>query len=106
MLWVVFALAPRFSRPRAVRRTEGSVEWRVGHDDGSASTYSMVFADGRCVTHRGARAAPDLTLALSAEDFRAIALDGAEPVALVFAARLRLNGDVTLGMRLGRCFRR
>lgn len=106
MLRLVFALAPRFARPRALRRTEGSVEWRIAHADGRATTHSMVFSDGTCVTHRGARAEPDLTLALSAADFRRIALDGADAVALVFAGRLRINGDITLGLRVGRCFRR
>lgn len=106
MFAIVFRLAPRFTRPRAVARTEGAVEWRIAHADGTASTYAMVFLDGLCRTHRGARAEPDLTLALSAADFRAVALDGADPVALVFAGRLRVNGDIMLGLRVGRCFPR
>lgn len=89
-----------------MRRTEGSVEWRIAHADGRASTKAMVFGEGACTTHRGARAEPDLTLSLSAADFCAVALDGADPVALVFAGRLRVNGELTLGMRVGRCFRR
>ncbi len=106
VLAIIFRLAPRFTRARAVSRTEGSVEWRIAHADGTASTYAMVFADDRCRTHRGARAEPDLTLTLSAADFRAVALDGAAAVALVFAGRMRVNGDIMLGVRVGRCFRR
>ena len=66
----------------------------------------MLFEGGACTTHRGARAEPDLTLSLSASDFYALALDGADATALVFAGRLRVNGDLMFGLRVGRCFSR
>lgn len=103
-LSLVFALAPRYARPRATRRMRGSVEWRISHPDGTASLYTMTFGDGRCRTSRAVAAEPDLTLRLSVADFFALALGGADPVSLVLAGRLRLLGDLELAFRLGRCF--
>lgn len=105
-LALVFALAPRYARSRAVHRMRGSVEWRVCHRDGAASLYTMTFADGRCRTSRAVVAEPDLTLTLGVPDFFALALGGADPLSLVFSGRLRVLGDLELAFRLGRCFRR
>lgn len=105
-LRIVFRAAPRFARPRAVARTHGTVEWRIAHADGTASLFTMAFADGTCTTSRAVAADPDLTLRVPAADFLALALDGENPVALVFKGRLRLQGDLDLAMRMGRCFGR
>lgn len=104
--WVVFATAPRFTRPRALQRMCGTVEWRLTRPDGTASLYTMSFRNGRCTASRRVTADPDLTLKISTQDFLALALADAEPVSLAAhrppARRGRPRSGLPAGPRLSR----
>ena len=101
----LFACAPLVTNRRAARRRNGSVEFRVKEPGGRASMHTLVFTDGRCRAVRGVVAAPDLMLELAIADLLRLAAGEIDGMSLVFAGRLRVNGDLDLAFRLPRMLR-
>jgi hypothetical protein len=90
---------------RRIARLKTTVEWRVTEYDGGASTHTMVFADGRLRVRRGVVATPDLTVVIDVADLLRLAAGVESGMALFMQGRLRLDGDPTVALRLGRVFR-
>jgi putative sterol carrier protein len=64
----------------------------------------LVIADGRCTASAEPRDEPDLTLKVRPTDLRDIVAGAAGPRRLAFKGRLRVLGDLRLGMRLTELF--
>lgn len=64
----------------------------------------LVIHDGRCEPSASPEAEPDLTLKVRPGDLRRIVTGEAGPKKLAFRGRLRVIGDIRLGMRLGDLF--
>lgn len=74
-------------------------------DGADGGDRRLVFVDGSATRDDASAAAPDATIAMTADDFVAMhtgALDGSTAFA---TGRMRVAGDVALAMRLGELFR-
>jgi len=98
-------LVPLAADRRRAARMRCAVEWRVAEPDGGASIHTMLVGDGRVRMRRGIVAAPDLTIALDTADFLRLVAGLESGAALFMEGRLRLDGDPTVALRLGRLFR-
>lgn len=75
------------------------------HPDGGYDHHELVIADGACTpTHGEPQHEPDLTLKVRPEDLRRIVTGEAGPRRLALKGRLRVLGDLRLGMRLSELF--
>lgn len=63
-------------------------------------TWSVVVRDGKAELQEGPTGSPQVTVEMSAADFREMLAGRLGPVAAYMSGRLRLQGDMGLAMRL------
>ncbi len=91
------AMPGRFRSERA-QGLRAVIQYDITGADGA--TYHVVIAEGRCVLHEGAAAAPDLTLTMAADDWIAMVTGKLDGQTAFISGKLRHSGDMSLLMRL------
>jgi hypothetical protein len=104
LVWQIFRTIRQRARPE--KRINAVVEFRIsGRRDGGSDRYRLALADGRCRTSRRNGRRPALTLELQPVAFLRLVGGSASPQRLLLAGKLKLRGDLILGLALPRTLR-
>ncbi len=91
----------RFRADRAVG-TNATVQYDISGEGGG--TWHAIIKDGTCTVNSGPAPSPNLTLAMSAQDWIDMTTGKQNPQMLFMSGRLKLKGDMGLAMKLGSMF--
>jgi hypothetical protein len=97
LLWQIFRTIRQRAQPET--SVNAVVEFRItGRRDGGVDRYQLTLSDGRCQTSRGGK--PALTLELEPVAFLRLVGGTASAQRLLLAGKLKLRGDLILGLAL------
>ncbi len=98
---VLKGLVARF-RPEAAGGLRATYQLQLSGNGGGA--WHIAIADGKCALQKGAAEKPQVTIAMSEDDFRALIEGRLNAMSAYSEGRVRIGGDLFLAMRLGELF--
>jgi putative sterol carrier protein len=97
----VFSWIPDGFRPHRATASGAVIHWQIGdRPDGAVDTYELKIENGVCVLSEVPGNDPRVTIAVGATDFLKIVTGNANPMMLFLRGRLRIKGDMSLGMKV------
>jgi putative sterol carrier protein len=101
----IFARMPGLFRADRAGSTNAVIHWTIGDGpDGSADTYELVIADGKCELSPTPAHEPKLALSIGAVDFLKTVSGNANPVMLFMTGKVKAKGDLGLAAKIGDLF--
>jgi putative sterol carrier protein len=67
-------------------------------------SYTISIANGQCTAEKAKPEKPDLTITIAAPDMLAITTGELDPMAAFMTGKLKLDGDISLAMKMGDLF--
>ena len=98
----VFEQMPSRFRPDRAAGMSAVIQYDISGDGGG--TWHAVIKDGACTVSPGAGSNPQLTLAVSAQDWLDVVSKKQSAQMLFMSGKLKLKGDMGLAMKLGSMF--
>jgi len=88
--------------PEKAEGVNAIIQFNLSGDNGGL--YWLRIADGKCESGTGQAENPKLTLKASADDYFAIISGSLNPTQAVFTGKLKIEGDMSLAMKLTSMF--
>jgi len=95
------AMPTKFRADKAVG-VNATIQYDISGDQGG--TWHAVIKDGTCTVNSGPAADPNLTLAMSAQDWIDMAGGKLSGQMAFMSGKLKLKGDMGLAMKVGSLF--
>src|SRR5262245_35607815 len=95
------AMAGRF-RPEKAAGVNATIQYDISGDQGG--TWHAVIKDATCTVNSGAATNPNLTLAMSAQDWLDMVGGKLSGQMAFMSGKLKLKGDMGLAMKIGGLF--
>jgi len=95
------AMPTKFRADKAVG-VNATIQYDISGDQGG--TWHAVIKDGTCAVNSGPAANPNLTLAMSAQDWIDMAGGKLSGQMAFMSGKLKLKGDMGLAMKIGGIF--
>ncbi len=95
------AMAGRFRAEKAAG-VNATIQYDIAGDQGG--TWHAVIKDGTCTVNSGAAATPNLTLAMSSQDWLDMVGGKLSGQMAFMSGKLKLKGDMGLAMKIGGLF--
>ena len=95
------AMAGRFRAEKAAG-VNATIQYDIAGDQGG--TWHAVIKDGACTVNSGAAATPNLTLAMSSQDWLDMVGGKLSGQMAFMSGKLKLKGDMGLAMKIGGLF--
>lgn len=95
------AMAGRFRADKAAG-VNATIQYDIAGDQGG--TWHAVIKDGACAVNSGAAATPNLTLAMSSQDWLDMVGGKLSGQMAFMSGKLKLKGDMGLAMKIGGLF--
>ena len=94
-------MASRFRADKAAG-VNATIQYDIAGDQGG--TWHAVIKDGTCTVNPGAAATPNLTLAMSSQDWLDMVTGKLSGQMAFMSGKLKLKGDMGLAMKVGGLF--
>jgi putative sterol carrier protein len=94
-------MADRFRAEKAAG-VNATIQYDIAGDQGG--TWHAVIKDGACTVNSGAAATPNLTLAMSSQDWLDMVGGKLSGQMAFMSGKLKLKGDMGLAMKIGGLF--
>ena len=98
---ILSGVVARFS-PEAAKGVRVTYELQLRGDAGGV--WHVVVADEKCQLHSGPAADPDVTIVMSAEDWRKLTAGQLDAAEAFFAGRIEVRGNLSLALQLQSLF--
>jgi putative sterol carrier protein len=98
---VLTDLVSRF-RPEAASGMKATFQLELDGDEGGL--WHVVVADGKCQLRQGTAAGPEVTIAMTTEDFGALIAQRLDAMQAYSDGRIKVKGNLWLAMQLGELF--
>jgi len=98
----LMTLLPQVFLPDQARGVSAVINFDLSGDGGG--DWTVTIRDQKCTAGAGKADAPDLTLAAKANDILEIFTGRLNPTRALLFGKLRVTGDMRLGMRLAELF--
>ena len=95
------AMASRFRADKSAG-VNATIQYDISGDQGG--TWHAVIKDGACTVTPGAAASPNLTIAMSSQDWLDMVAGKLAGQMAFMSGKLKLKGDMGLAMRVGSLF--
>jgi putative sterol carrier protein len=94
-------MAGRFRADKAAG-VNATIQYDIAGDQGG--TWHAVIKDGTCTVNQGAATSPNLTLAMSSQDWLDMVTGKLSGQMAFMSGKLKLKGDMGLAMKVGGLF--
>jgi alkanesulfonate monooxygenase SsuD/methylene tetrahydromethanopterin reductase-like flavin-dependent oxidoreductase (luciferase family) len=103
---VVFTAMARQFDPRFAFGFEGDITWELAHhaDSRPPDRWTVHVEDGQAAALQGVRGEPAVTFRLTVPDWARLVAEEADPQELLFAERMRIEGDLQVASRVSEMF--
>ncbi len=98
---VLTDLITRF-RPEAASGMKATFQLQLDGDEGGS--WHMVVADGKCELRQGTAAEPDVSVAMTTQDFGDLIAQRLDVMQAYSDGRVKVSGNLFLAMQLGELF--
>jgi putative sterol carrier protein len=88
--------------PEKAQGVNAVIQFNLSGDNGGL--YWMRIADGKCEAGQGAAENPKMTLKAAADDYLAVTSGKLNPTQAVFTGKLKIEGDMSLAMKMTTMF--
>lgn len=93
---------PKHFNPELAKGVSGVVQCKFSGDE--ASNWVIEIEDQKCTVEEGKADDPDLTLRASGEDGVKILMGQMDPMRAYMLGKVKVRGDLALGMKLAKLF--
>jgi len=101
---IIFNRLPEYFRADQAAGVEGIFQFDITGENGGQ--WYVEVKDSACRVEKGAHPNPSVTITMDAADHVAISLGKLDGPAAFFSGRLRVSGDMLLGLRFSQLFKR
>lgn len=99
---IIGTLVERFRPDKAPEGRDISISYNISGDGGGQ--WTAVISGGKCTLKDGVKADATVTQTVTAKDFVELVLGKLDPMVAIGAGRLRVTGDMEIGMLLPKLF--